>query len=91
MTAARSWLTLTVLSTTVASSPQRTLSLVFPPERCMLLHLIFPWQPSDGPIGDLLPALGRHPHRASHIHFTLKAPGYDECVLCLMTATYPER
>ena len=38
-------------------------------------------QPDDGPIGEFLRALGRHPHRSSHIHFMLKAPGYDECVL----------
>lgn len=41
--------------------------------------------PSDGPIGDFLHALGRHPHRSSHIHFTITAPGYDE----LTTALYP--
>ncbi|KAH9942311.1 aromatic compound dioxygenase [Epithele typhae] len=41
--------------------------------------------PGDGPIGDLLHALGRHPHRASHIHFNVKAPGYDE----LTSALYP--
>ena len=42
-------------------------------------------QPSDGPIGDFLHVLGRHPHRSSHIHFTITAPGYDE----LTTALYP--
>ncbi|PIL34204.1 hypothetical protein GSI_03915 [Ganoderma sinense ZZ0214-1] len=41
--------------------------------------------PSDGPTGDLLKVLGRHPHRASHIHFTVKAPGYDD----LTSALYP--
>jgi protocatechuate 3,4-dioxygenase beta subunit len=41
--------------------------------------------PSDGPIGDFLHALGRHPHRASHLHFRITAPGYDE----LTTAIYP--
>ncbi|KAI0930370.1 hypothetical protein AcV5_007104 [Taiwanofungus camphoratus] len=41
--------------------------------------------PSDGPGGDLLRLLGRHPHRAAHIHFMLKAPGYDD----LTTALYP--
>ncbi|EJD02993.1 aromatic compound dioxygenase [Fomitiporia mediterranea MF3/22] len=41
--------------------------------------------PNDGPIGDFLRALGRHPHRSSHIHFTLTAPGYDD----LTTALYP--
>jgi len=41
--------------------------------------------PSDGPAGDFLRKMGRHPHRAAHIHFTLKAPGYDD----LTTALYP--
>lgn len=41
--------------------------------------------PSDGPGGDLLRTLGRHPHRAAHIHFMLNAPGYDD----LTTALYP--
>jgi len=41
--------------------------------------------PNDGPIGDVLSALGRHPHRSSHLHFTVTAPGYDD----LTTALYP--
>ncbi|TFK49563.1 aromatic compound dioxygenase [Heliocybe sulcata] len=41
--------------------------------------------PSDGPVGDMLHMLGRHPHRSSHLHFLLKAPGYDD----LTTALYP--
>ncbi|KLO18394.1 aromatic compound dioxygenase [Schizopora paradoxa] len=41
--------------------------------------------PDDGPIGDVLKALGRHPHRSSHLHFTITAPGYDD----LTTALYP--
>lgn len=41
--------------------------------------------PSDGPIGDVLHALGRHPHRSSHLHFMITAPGYDD----LTTALYP--
>lgn len=41
--------------------------------------------PSDGPAGDFLRTMGRHPHRAAHIHFALKAPGYDD----LTTALYP--
>ncbi|KAH8119382.1 aromatic compound dioxygenase [Phellopilus nigrolimitatus] len=41
--------------------------------------------PSSGPIGDVLRALGRHPHRSAHIHFTITAPGYDD----LTTALYP--
>ncbi|KAA1475748.1 aromatic compound dioxygenase [Dentipellis sp. KUC8613] len=41
--------------------------------------------PDDGPVGDMLRALGRHPHRSSHIHFMLTAPGYDD----LTSALYP--
>ncbi|KZW00535.1 aromatic compound dioxygenase [Exidia glandulosa HHB12029] len=41
--------------------------------------------PSDGPTGDFLAALGRHAHRASHIHFLITAPGYDT----LTSALYP--
>ena len=33
--------------------------------------------PSDGPVGDMLKALGRHPMRPAHIHFILRAIGYD--------------
>jgi len=33
--------------------------------------------PNDGPVGHLLKAQGRHPYRPSHIHFIVKAPGYE--------------
>lgn len=33
--------------------------------------------PGDGPVGDMLKALGRHPMRPAHIHFILRAAGYD--------------
>lgn len=32
--------------------------------------------PSDGPVGQLLGHLGRHPFRAAHVHFIVTAPGY---------------
>lgn len=32
--------------------------------------------PSDGPVGHLLTALGRHPYRAAHLHFIVSAPGH---------------
>lgn len=41
--------------------------------------------PSDGPAGEFLRALGRHPHRAAHLHFHITAPGFDD----LTTALYP--
>jgi hydroxyquinol 1,2-dioxygenase len=36
--------------------------------------------PSDGPVGDLLRKLGRHPFRPAHIHFIVSAPGYQPIV-----------
>jgi protocatechuate 3,4-dioxygenase beta subunit len=33
--------------------------------------------PSDGPVGEMLKALGRHPMRPAHIHFILRAARYD--------------
>ncbi|WP_042391861.1 maleylacetate reductase and hydroxyquinol 1,2-dioxygenase domain-containing protein [Streptacidiphilus carbonis] len=32
--------------------------------------------PDDGPVGRMLEAVGRHPYRAAHLHFLIKAPGY---------------
>ncbi len=32
--------------------------------------------PTDGPVGDLLRASGRHPYRPAHIHFMVTHPGY---------------
>lgn len=36
--------------------------------------------PTDGPVGDLLNASGRHPMRPAHIHFWIKADGYRELI-----------
>ena len=33
--------------------------------------------PTDGPVGKMLVALGRHPMRPAHIHFIVGAPGFD--------------
>jgi len=33
--------------------------------------------PTDGPVGDILRAMGRHPYRPAHIHFIVSAPGYE--------------
>ena len=33
--------------------------------------------PSDGPVGAMLKAAGRHPWRPAHIHFVVTAAGYD--------------
>ena len=42
--------------------------------------------PSDGPVGRMLHALGRHPFRPAHIHFIISAQGYRP----LVTALYIE-
>jgi catechol 1,2-dioxygenase len=36
--------------------------------------------PNDGPAGQLLAAMGRHPFRPAHIHFMIGAPGYRTLV-----------
>lgn len=36
--------------------------------------------PHDGPVGRLLKALDRHPWRPAHLHFMIKAPGYETLV-----------
>lgn len=33
--------------------------------------------PGDGPVGQMLRAVGRHPYRPAHIHFILSADGYE--------------
>jgi protocatechuate 3,4-dioxygenase beta subunit len=33
--------------------------------------------PTDGPVGGMLTAMGRHPMRPAHIHFIIGAPGYE--------------
>ena len=33
--------------------------------------------PSDGPVGQMLIAMGRHPYRPAHIHFMISAEGYQ--------------
>lgn len=36
--------------------------------------------PGDGPVGQLLSAMGRGVNRAAHIHFIVKAPGYETVI-----------
>ncbi|ODT81370.1 MAG: 6-chlorohydroxyquinol-1,2-dioxygenase [Pelagibacterium sp. SCN 64-44] len=36
--------------------------------------------PDDGPVGQMLAALGRHPNRPAHMHFLVTAPGYQTIV-----------
>ena len=44
-----------------------------------LLPVAYPI-PSDGPVGRMLSATGRHPWRPAHIHFMIEAPGYEKLV-----------
>lgn len=34
--------------------------------------------PDDGPVGQLLNRLGRHPYRPAHFHYILEKPGFDK-------------
>lgn len=34
--------------------------------------------PTDGPVGQMLLALGRHPYRPAHLHFMITGPGFDK-------------
>jgi hydroxyquinol 1,2-dioxygenase len=45
--------------------------------------------PNDGPVGEMLAALGRHPNRPAHIHFLIRAIGYDDLVTALYVAPDP--
>lgn len=42
--------------------------------------------PSDGPVGKLLDATGRHPWRPSHLHYIVNAEGYRS----LVTEVFPD-
>ena len=42
--------------------------------------------PSDGPVGDILRACGRHPWRPSHLHYIVTAPGFKP----LVTEVFPD-
>ncbi|KAI0721635.1 aromatic compound dioxygenase [Cerioporus squamosus] len=42
--------------------------------------------PGDGPVGELLTAIGRHNMRPNHLHMMIEAPGFRK----LTTAWYPE-
>lgn len=42
--------------------------------------------PDDGPVGQMLAAVGRHPYRAPHVHFLISAPGRRTLVTQLFVA-----
>jgi hydroxyquinol 1,2-dioxygenase len=45
--------------------------------------------PTDGPVGTMLEAMGRHPNRPGHMHFILTAPGYKKLVTHLFPSDSP--
>lgn len=45
--------------------------------------------PTDGPVGPLLTALGRHPMRPAHIHVRVTAPGYRTITTHIFVAGDP--
>jgi hydroxyquinol 1,2-dioxygenase len=45
--------------------------------------------PTDGPVGELLHATGRHPYRPAHIHFLVGAAGYHPVTTHLFVADSP--
>jgi catechol 1,2-dioxygenase len=45
--------------------------------------------PDDGPVGQLLKALGRHPYRPAHLHFIVGAEGFQPIVTHIFTPDCP--
>jgi hydroxyquinol 1,2-dioxygenase len=45
--------------------------------------------PTDGPVGVMLRAMGRHPYRPGHIHMIVSAPGYEPVTTHLFVADSP--
>src|SRR5882762_18290 len=45
--------------------------------------------PSDGPVGRMLKATGRHPWRPAHIHFVVSADGYEPVTTHIFDRTDP--
>lgn len=45
--------------------------------------------PDDGPVGDMLKATGRHPNRPAHVHFMIRADGYDTLITHVFSADSP--
>ena len=45
--------------------------------------------PDDGPVGQLLAHLGRHPWRPAHMHFLITAPGHERLVTHTFVAGDP--
>lgn len=45
--------------------------------------------PTDGPVGRMLRAMGRHPYRPGHLHMIVSAPGYEPVTTHLFVADSP--
>ena len=45
--------------------------------------------PDDGPVGDMLRRMGRHPNRPGHIHMKVYAPGHQTVTTHLFVADSP--
>ncbi|MGH8228153.1 MAG: intradiol ring-cleavage dioxygenase [Steroidobacteraceae bacterium] len=45
--------------------------------------------PTDGPVGKMLRAMGRHPYRPGHIHMIVSAPGHHPVTTHLFVAQAP--
>ncbi|GAB5467521.1 MAG: intradiol ring-cleavage dioxygenase [Rhodospirillales bacterium] len=45
--------------------------------------------PTDGPVGQMLAGMGRHPNRPGHIHFIVSAPGFKTTVTHLFDSRDP--
>ncbi|WP_392876304.1 maleylacetate reductase and hydroxyquinol 1,2-dioxygenase domain-containing protein [Streptomyces sp. LN499] len=45
--------------------------------------------PDDGPVGQMLQAVNRHPYRAPHLHFMISAPGHRRLVTQLFVKGGP--
>jgi hydroxyquinol 1,2-dioxygenase len=45
--------------------------------------------PTDGPVGKMLVATGRHPWRPAHVHFMIQAPGFETLITHVFRAGDP--
>ncbi|GAB7006351.1 hypothetical protein JCM18899A_38240 [Nocardioides sp. AN3] len=45
--------------------------------------------PTDGPVGHLLRATGRHPYRPAHVHVLASAPGHQPVTTHMFVADSP--
>jgi len=45
--------------------------------------------PTDGPVGRMLVATGRHPMRPAHVHFRIQAQGYETITTALFSSGDP--